>query len=152
MTSSPGFTHRKKSDHSSINRPASELDAKVDAKVDTENALPGELISAGSQHLHRRLGGKEIQLLAIGGAIGTCMNFLPLIRECFFSLDVGLLTSSSSLRADGSLPPQRRTCRAVLGLRRLCHHRAVGQPVLRRNGHLPPHCLSLRAACRTLGG
>ncbi|KAL4952487.1 amino acid permease-domain-containing protein [Aspergillus filifer] len=33
----------------------------------------GELISAGSQHLHRRLGGKEIQLFAVGGAIGTSL-------------------------------------------------------------------------------
>jgi amino acid transporter len=41
-----------------------------------ETALPSELISAGSQHLHRRLGGKEIQLFAVGGAIGTCMSGL----------------------------------------------------------------------------
>ncbi|KAL4790968.1 amino acid permease/ SLC12A domain-containing protein [Aspergillus venezuelensis] len=33
----------------------------------------GQLISAGSQHLHRRLGGKEIQLFAVGGAIGTSL-------------------------------------------------------------------------------
>lgn len=65
---SPHLTHSKKSDHS-IDRTVSEVDPKVDA----ENALHGELISAGSQHLHRRLGGKEIQLLAVGGAIGTCM-------------------------------------------------------------------------------
>ncbi|KAL4908425.1 hypothetical protein BDW74DRAFT_175107 [Aspergillus multicolor] len=30
-------------------------------------------ISAGSQHLHRKLGGKEIQLFAVGGAIGTSL-------------------------------------------------------------------------------
>ncbi|KAL2782539.1 amino acid permease/ SLC12A domain-containing protein [Aspergillus keveii] len=35
--------------------------------------MSGELISAGSQHLHRRLGGKEIQLFAVGGAIGTSL-------------------------------------------------------------------------------
>lgn len=29
-------------------------------------------ITAGSQHLHRKLGGKEVQLFAVGGAIGTC--------------------------------------------------------------------------------
>jgi amino acid transporter len=34
--------------------------------------LTSELISAGSEHLQRQLGGKEIQLLAVGGAIGTC--------------------------------------------------------------------------------
>lgn len=38
-----------------------------------EEAMPAELISAGSEHLHRKLGGKEIQLFAVGGAIGTCM-------------------------------------------------------------------------------
>lgn len=34
-------------------------------------------ISAGSQHLHRKLRGKEVQLFAIGGAIGTCMHPFP---------------------------------------------------------------------------
>jgi len=29
-------------------------------------------ISSGSQALHRKLRGKEVQLFAIGGAIGTC--------------------------------------------------------------------------------
>jgi len=29
-------------------------------------------ITAGSQALHRALRGKEVQLFAIGGAIGTC--------------------------------------------------------------------------------
>lgn len=48
-------------------------DADLDQKQN-EAALPGELISAGSQHLHRKLGGKEIQLLAVGGAIGTCVS------------------------------------------------------------------------------
>jgi amino acid permease len=47
-------------------------DAGADHKG-PEAAMSGELISAGSQHLHRRLGGKEIQLFAVGGAIGTCM-------------------------------------------------------------------------------
>lgn len=54
----------------------------MDTKSDDENALPGELISAGSQHLHRRLGGKEIQLLAVGGAIGTCIEPSRLIKAC----------------------------------------------------------------------
>lgn len=44
-------------------------------KNDSETALPSELITAGSQQLHRKLGGKEIQLFAVGGAIGTCMEF-----------------------------------------------------------------------------
>jgi yeast amino acid transporter len=29
-------------------------------------------VTAGSQALHRKLRGKEVQLFAIGGAIGTC--------------------------------------------------------------------------------
>lgn len=73
------LTHRKKS-NSSIKAPASE----IDLKDDSENALPGELISAGSQHLHRRLGGKEIQLLAVGGAIGTCTTN---ISSCWIQAD-----------------------------------------------------------------
>ena len=31
-------------------------------------------ITAGSQYLHRKLGGKEVQLFAVGGAIGTCTS------------------------------------------------------------------------------
>ena len=31
-------------------------------------------ITAGSQALHRKLRGKEVQLFAIGGAIGTCKS------------------------------------------------------------------------------
>ncbi|RJE22665.1 Amino acid permease [Aspergillus sclerotialis] len=42
-------------------------------KQSSEAALPAELISAGSQDLHRKLGGKEIQLFAVGGAIGTSL-------------------------------------------------------------------------------
>lgn len=69
MASTPdGVPQRRKSDHS-----AKQAASEVDLKDDGESAMPGELISAGSQHLHRRLGGKEIQLLAVGGAIGTCM-------------------------------------------------------------------------------
>ena len=48
-------------------------DVVHDEKPDSlEEALPSELVSAGSQHLQRRLGGKEVQLIALGGAIGTC--------------------------------------------------------------------------------
>jgi amino acid permease len=54
--------------------PTKELDMELDAKTETHSELPSELISAGSAHLHRRLGGKEIQLFAVGGAIGTCMH------------------------------------------------------------------------------
>jgi amino acid transporter len=34
----------------------------------------GEIVTAGSQHLHRKLRGKEVQLFAVGGAIGTCTS------------------------------------------------------------------------------
>lgn len=59
-----------------VGDPTNIFDAKKDRDPSLdgkgEEALPAELISAGSEHLHRRLGGKEIQLLAVGGAIGTC--------------------------------------------------------------------------------
>lgn len=32
----------------------------------------GEAVPAGSQELHRKLRGRQVQLFAIGGAIGTC--------------------------------------------------------------------------------
>jgi amino acid transporter len=35
-------------------------------------------VTAGSQALHRSLRGKEVQLFAIGGAIGTCKSNLTL--------------------------------------------------------------------------
>lgn len=52
--------------------PTKELRQSFDEKRDNEEALTSELISAGSENLQRKLGGKEIQLLAVGGAIGTC--------------------------------------------------------------------------------
>lgn len=43
-------------------------------------------VTSGSQALHRKLRGKEVQLFAIGGAIGTCTSmFRELImhkRHC----------------------------------------------------------------------
>jgi hypothetical protein len=57
-----------------------ELDMELDEKHASQTDLPAELISAGSDHLHRRLGGKEIQLFAVGGAIGTCMQPLNIFR------------------------------------------------------------------------
>ncbi|THC93300.1 hypothetical protein EYZ11_007225 [Aspergillus tanneri] len=67
-------THSSKPDNrkktsDSVNDP----DYDVDLKPGSESAMPAELISAGSQHLHRKLGGKEIQLFAVGGAIGTSL-------------------------------------------------------------------------------
>ncbi|KAJ5545261.1 hypothetical protein N7535_006355 [Penicillium sp. DV-2018c] len=48
-------------------------DGSIHEKHDSEEALTSELISAGSESLQRKLGGKEIQLLAVGGAIGTSL-------------------------------------------------------------------------------
>ncbi|GES60070.1 general amino acid permease [Aspergillus terreus] len=63
-----------------MDSPTSSKKRKVSTGADTEpdqkmgeEAMPAELISAGSQHLHRKLGGKEIQLFAVGGAIGTSL-------------------------------------------------------------------------------
>ncbi|KAK2742726.1 hypothetical protein FQN55_007667 [Onygenales sp. PD_40] len=55
-----------------VNRKRSS-DPDLDKKHSAEDALPGELISAGSQHLQRKIGGKELQLFAVGGAIGTSL-------------------------------------------------------------------------------
>lgn len=70
--SSPQQTSAMDSPTSSKKRKASTgADTEPDQKMG-EEAMPAELISAGSQHLHRKLGGKEIQLFAVGGAIVTC--------------------------------------------------------------------------------
>lgn len=44
-----------------------------------------ENLAAGSQALHRKLRGKEVQLFAIGGAIGTCKFFFDFFFILFFS-------------------------------------------------------------------
>jgi amino acid transporter len=66
-THSPGVDKPK-----DIPKAMDDLDQSLHEKHDSEEALTSELISAGSEHLQRQLGGKEIQLLAVGGAIGTC--------------------------------------------------------------------------------
>jgi amino acid transporter len=69
-------THSNKlDDRKETSDPINGPDPDSDLKQPSETALPAELISAGSQHLHRKLRGKEIQLFAVGGAIGTCMEF-----------------------------------------------------------------------------
>ncbi|OGE51279.1 hypothetical protein PENARI_c014G06257 [Penicillium arizonense] len=67
-TPSPGVDERK-----DIPKAMNSLDHSLHEKNDSEQALTSELISAGSEHLQRQLGGKEIQLLAVGGAIGTSL-------------------------------------------------------------------------------
>lgn len=39
------------------------------------------LVSSGSQHLHRKLGVKEVQLFALSAAIGTCMFYHLLTKS-----------------------------------------------------------------------
>lgn len=57
-------------------------ESKVGSSVDAsptigsnEDVSHGDVvdITSGSQSLHRSLRGPEVQLFAIGGAIGTCM-------------------------------------------------------------------------------
>lgn len=71
-------------DKKEASNPTKEFDMELDEKSASHTDLPAELISAGSDHLHRRLGGKEIQLFAVGGAIGTCMQSLDTFRESSF--------------------------------------------------------------------
>ncbi|OKL62475.1 hypothetical protein UA08_02556 [Talaromyces atroroseus] len=52
----------------------------MDEIHDSEEGMTSELLSAGSENLHRTLGGKEIQMLAVGGAIGTC-ELYQILRE-----------------------------------------------------------------------
>jgi amino acid transporter len=47
--------------------------ARVDIDVGETQAVP-----SGAAHLQRKLGGKEVQLFAVGGAIGTSMLAQPL--------------------------------------------------------------------------
>jgi amino acid transporter len=54
--------------------PSPSVDMGTDDEVAQEAST--EIISE-SQSLHRKLRGKEVQLFAIGGAIGTCMPPMP---------------------------------------------------------------------------
>lgn len=66
-------THSSEPDgHKDAPKATKSISRSLDEKHDSEEGMTSELISAGSEHLHRRLGGKEIQMLAVGGAIGTC--------------------------------------------------------------------------------
>lgn len=48
---------------------------------DGENGIPAEC-STGSDELHRKLRSREVQLLAVGGAIGTCMYLMTVDLVC----------------------------------------------------------------------
>ncbi|KIX07724.1 uncharacterized protein Z518_02378 [Rhinocladiella mackenziei CBS 650.93] len=47
--------------------------ASEDITDDGQGIAEGEIITAGSQQLHRKLRGREVQLIAVGGAIGTSL-------------------------------------------------------------------------------
>ena len=44
------------------------------AEISDHESQSSLMIASGSQHLHRKLRGKEVQLFAVGGAIGTCTS------------------------------------------------------------------------------
>jgi yeast amino acid transporter len=63
--------HEKGPPKSSVNEAHSD--------VPSDDVASGNVVdvTAGSQALHRKLRGKEVQLFAIGGAIGTCKQMKP---------------------------------------------------------------------------
>ena len=81
----PPVYAEKVDDKKETSDPITGLGPDIDEKHASESALPAELISAGSEHLHRRLGGKEIQLFAVGGAIGTCMESSNTLKGALYS-------------------------------------------------------------------
>ena len=84
----PTYSHAEKMGDGEMetSHQTKDLGRDSNEKAGSETALPSELIiSAGSQHLHRKLGGKEVQLLAVGGAIGTCMDFFRTLKRASHS-------------------------------------------------------------------
>jgi amino acid transporter len=57
-------------------KPGPSVDTSPTVGSNNEDVAKGTVadITSGSQSLHRSLRGKEVQLFAIGGAIGTCMS------------------------------------------------------------------------------
>jgi amino acid transporter len=68
--------HTEKGPPSSFTSSESTPDATDDATIGTVSS-----ITAGSQALHRKLRGKEVQLFAIGGAIGTCESTVDFKKQ-----------------------------------------------------------------------
>lgn len=144
-------------------------DTDIDEK-NVESALSGELVSAGSQQLQRKLGGKEIQLFAVGGAIGTCMpsnHSSWASSSCLLQhpTDADVSDQLSSSRWERpfprAVPPgyswaswhtQPLFCRLTSVL--VCCFLHLCYPDANRpsgNGHLPPHPFTLRPAGWVLG-
>lgn len=55
-----------------VEKTAVESEGKFSAEGTTYGVGEVRSLKAGSQNLHRKLRSKEVQLFAIGGAIGTC--------------------------------------------------------------------------------
>ena len=64
---------------------------EVDVNVDVASS-EAQVIPSGAMQLQRKLGGKEVQLFAIGGAIGTS-EFSDQIISCY-SLTYNVQVSS----------------------------------------------------------
>lgn len=119
-------------------------------KTMDEKETPGNVVDIGivsmeempssSQQLHRKLRGKEVQLFAIGGAIGTCkFTYLSLIVTTSPQILTQiperkskmkgrrLIHDNSSLCANGKCSTQRWTCRLTHRLHHLVNSYVSGE-------------------------
>ncbi len=104
---------------------------KVDTSMKSdEDVTEGSYadVTAGSQSLHRSLRGPEVQLFAIGGAIGTCKSRPgddhTLSPVSIGNVDGQWLTVIAALYVQmGSALPKRRACWPLHRVRHLgrCH-------------------------------
>lgn len=80
-----------------IDTPKAESNVSHGNGDDFDNGTSTSVV-AGSQALHRKLRGKEVQLFAIGGAIGTCMFNVLQSTECSAAVFVEILLNKSRLQ------------------------------------------------------
>lgn len=83
-----------------------------------------ERLPAGSQHLHRKLRGKEVHLFAVGGAIGTCISQNIMVK--LLETD-----DSSAFCSDGCRSASGRTSRTPSRFYSVRDHHSMCQPMLR---------------------
>lgn len=67
--------------------PPKDTVTRTDSRSDDVRSGSVVDVTAGSQALHRKLRGKEVQLFAIGGAIGTCKRHLVSPQHSFYHGD-----------------------------------------------------------------